>query len=108
MISFKLCLKDIINDLKTSGTWKIPLTIAINFISSKNDNYEERKMHLKKHEIVMNDEADENIGELFESFRKRYYNKFEESIKGNDSVFDYLHLCIINVIESIRIVVDHI
>ena len=59
-------------------------------------------------EIMMNDEADENIGELFESFRKIYYNKFEEFIKGNDSAFDYLHLCIINVIESIRIVVDHI
>ena len=45
MISFKLCLKDIINDLKTSDTWKIQLAIAINFISSEDDNNEERKMH---------------------------------------------------------------
>ena len=45
MISFKLCLKDIINHLKTSDTWKIQLAIAINFISSEDDNNEERKMH---------------------------------------------------------------
>ena len=28
-------LKDIINDLKNSGTWKIQLTITISFISLK-------------------------------------------------------------------------
>ena len=33
-------LKDIINSLKNSGTWKIQLLIAINFIFSK-DNDEE-------------------------------------------------------------------
>ena len=37
-------LKDIINDLRKSDTWKIQLTIAINFVSSK-DNDEERVMH---------------------------------------------------------------
>ena len=29
------CLRDIIIDLQNSDTWKIQLTIAINFISSK-------------------------------------------------------------------------
>ena len=38
-------LKDIINDLKKSDTWKIQLTITINFISSKDDNDEERETH---------------------------------------------------------------
>ena len=37
-------LKDIINYLKKSDTRKIKLTIAINFVSSK-DNDEERVMH---------------------------------------------------------------
>ena len=37
-------LKDIINDLKKSDTWKIQLTIASNFISSLNGD-EERVMH---------------------------------------------------------------
>ena len=39
-------LKDIINYLKKSGTWKIQLTIANNFISFI-DNDEERVMHSK-------------------------------------------------------------
>ena len=53
-------LKDIINGLKKSGTWKIQLiTITINFISSKNDNDEGHVMHSKSDtiEIMMNDEA---------------------------------------------------
>ena len=37
-------LKDIINGLKKFDTWKIQLTITINFISSKADNDEERVM----------------------------------------------------------------
>ena len=35
-------LKYLINDLKKSGTGKIQLTIAINFISSRDDNDKER------------------------------------------------------------------
>ena len=46
-ILIKLALwKDIINNLKKFDTWKIQLTIAINFISSK-DNDKERVMHSK-------------------------------------------------------------
>ena len=46
--------------------WKIQLTIAINFISSK-DNDEERVMHSKSDniEIMINNRADEVIEELF-------------------------------------------
>ena len=53
-------LKDIINNLKKSGTWKIQLTIANNFISFA-DNDEERVMHSKSNdiELMLNDEADE-------------------------------------------------
>ena len=39
-------LKDIINDLKKSDTWKIQLAIAINFISAK-DTDKECVMHSK-------------------------------------------------------------
>ena len=35
-------LKYLINDLKKSGTGNIQLTIAINFISSRDDNDKER------------------------------------------------------------------
>ena len=69
-------LKNITNDLKESGTWKIHLTITINFISSKDDNDE---MHSKSDsiEMMMNDGAEEVIEELFESLKKRYQNNLK-------------------------------
>ena len=84
-------LKDI-NNLKKSETCKIQLTIAINFISSK-DNDEEHVMHSKSDniEIMINDEADEIIKELFDSLENIYENNLE-SLKGSDFVFDYVHL----------------
>ena len=58
-----LYLKGIINNLKESHTWKIQLTIRINFISSNDDKYEERAMHSKSDiiEIMISDEANEVI-----------------------------------------------
>ena len=40
-------LRDIVNDLKQSDTWKIQLTITINLISAKDDNDEEHVMDSK-------------------------------------------------------------
>ena len=66
-------LKDIINNLKKSETWKIQLTMANNFISPT-DYVEKGVMHLKSDniEIMINDEADEIIEELFDSLKNRY------------------------------------
>ena len=56
-----------INDLKKSDISKIQLTITINFISSKDDNNEERVMHSKSKNIetMISDEADEVIKNFF-------------------------------------------
>ena len=64
-------LKDIIDNIKQSDTWKIQLTIAINFISSKNDTDEEQVMHSKSDniEIMINDEADDVI-KIFLNYSK--------------------------------------
>ena len=53
-------------------TWKIHLTVANNFISSI-VNDEESVMHSKSDniEIMINDEADEIIKELFYSLKKK-------------------------------------
>ena len=67
--------------------WKNRLTIAKNFISSI-DNDEEHVMHSK---IMINDEADEVIKELFNSPKNRYQNNLE-SMKNNEFVFDYVQL----------------
>ena len=52
------------------NTWKIQLTIAINFISSI-DNDEKRVMHSKSDnkKVMINDEADEVIKILFKSLK---------------------------------------
>ena len=86
-------LKDIINDLKKSDTYKIQLTIKINFLSSKHDGDEEHVMHSKSDniEIMTNDRANDVIKELSKSLKNRYQNNLE-SMKGSEFVFDYVHL----------------
>ena len=58
--SIKSYMKNIMNNLKKFDTCKSQLTIAINFISSK-DTDEERVMHSKSDniEIIIHDKADE-------------------------------------------------
>ena len=41
---------------------------------------------------MMNREAEEVIEKLFESLKKIYQNKLEESMKDSNFVFDYVHL----------------
>ena len=71
-------LKDIINNLKTSDTLEIQLTIENNIISSI-DNNEEPVMDSKsdKIAIIINDEADEVIKGLFDLLKNRYKKQFE-------------------------------
>ena len=70
-------LKDIINDLEKPDTWKIQLTIAISFISSKY-NDEEQVMHSKRDNIEIkvkiNGKADEVINKRFQSLLSRKQN----------------------------------
>ena len=42
-------------------------------------------------EIMISDQADEVIKELFDSLKDRYQNNLE-SMKGSELVLDYLHL----------------
>ena len=83
-------IKDI-NNLKKSDMLIDQLKIANNFISSIDNNDEEHLMHSKSDniEIMINDEADEVIKELFDSLKNRYQNNLE-SMK--DSVFNYVRL----------------
>ena len=67
---------------KTSSKWKIQLTMASNFISSK-DSDETRTMHTKSNnvEIMIGSETNEIIKELFESFLQKYQEGLEESMR---------------------------
>ena len=65
-------MRDIIINHQKSDTWKIQLTIAINFTSSK-DVDEESVMHSKSDnkEFMSYDNANEVVNELFESLLSR-------------------------------------
>ena len=82
-------LKDIINNLKKSDTWKIELSIAVNCIYSK-DNDEECVMHLKSDniEIMINDKPEEAIEERFQSLRFRCQIGLETSLRGSNVIFN--------------------
>ena len=77
----------------TQGEWKIQLTMAINFISSNNSN-ETCTMHAKSNyiEIMIGNETDEIIRELFESLLQRYKQDLEEKMKVSEFVFDHVDL----------------
>ena len=85
-------LKDIINNIKKSDTWRIQLSIAINFVFSK-DNDEKQGIYSKSVsiEIMINDEASKVIKKLFKSLRNRYQNNLE-SMKNSELLFDYVYL----------------
>ena len=72
--------------------WKIQLTMATNFISSK-DSSETRTMHTKSNniEIMTDNETDEIIRELSESLLQRYQERLEESMRGSEFAFDSVH-----------------
>ena len=82
-------LSDIINDHKTQGEWKIHLTMAINFFSSK-DFEETRTMYCKSDniEVMMGNEIYKIIEDLFDSFLQMYQKHLEESMRESEFVFD--------------------
>ena len=59
---------DIMIGLQNSGRWRVQLTIAVDFISSK-DFKEQRVMHSKSSstKFMAYDDANENVDEYFES-----------------------------------------
>ena len=79
--------------LKKLKKQKIQLTIAINFIFSK-DNDEEHVRHSKSDniKIMINNKANEVIKELFKLIKNKYQNNLEELMKGNDFVSNCFYL----------------
>ena len=83
---------------KTSSEWKIQLTMAINFISSR-DSDETRTMHTKSNnvEIMVGSETNEIIENLFESFLQKYQEGLEESVRGCEFVYDSVDVLYYNL-----------
>ena len=80
---------DTIMKHKTQSEWKTQLTMAINFISSK-DSDETSTMHAKNDnvEIMMGRETNEIIEELFKSFLPKYQEVLEDLVRGSEFIFE--------------------
>ena len=71
----KVCSGNKVTEYETNlGEWKVELTMAINFVSSKYDSDEIRPMHTKGDNIetVMGNETNEITEELFKSLLQRH------------------------------------
>ena len=76
-------LKDMINDYKSKGEWKIQLVMTVIFVSFIDKN-ETQVMHKKSDVKIMNGaDTNEAINELIKSFTKRYQEGLETKIKGS-------------------------
>ena len=97
-------LRDMINNHKTLGEWKIQLSMKINFVSSKDYSDETRTTSnwSDNIEIIMGNETYDNIDELIKSFLQRYQENLEKSMKRSEFLFNsvdllYYHLHKINL-----------
>ena len=79
-----------INDYKNQSEWKIQLTTAINFISSKRNSDETRIMHTKSNniEIMIGSDTDKVIEDLFKCLLQRYQENLEGKMRGSEFIFD--------------------
>ena len=80
-------------DLQSSNTWKIQLTIAVNFISSK-DTEEEHVMYSPSDNIkfATYNDVNEVANEFFESLLLRYQDNLETSMRGSGFIFHSVQL----------------
>ena len=86
-------LRDMIDNHKARGEWKIQLTMRIIFVSFTDAN-ETRVMHTKSDNIVIMSgiETNDAINELFSSFAKRYQEGLETKMKGSSFTFERIDL----------------
>ena len=80
-------LRELLEEYKQKGEWKVQLTIEVNFISLKHGSDETRIMYTRSDniEIMFGDDNDNIIEQLFESLLKKY----EENLQNDNKCFQY-------------------
>ena len=80
-------LRELINDHKNKGEWKIQLTAQIYLRPGSNET---RCMHSRSvnEEFMNGSDTDGIIKELFKSLLQRYLQNLQEKMKGSDFAFD--------------------
>ena len=83
-------LRELIEEYKQKGEWKVQLTIEVNFISLKPGSNETRIMYTRSNniEIMFGDDNDDIIEQIFESLLKKYEENFQNEMIGSEFVFD--------------------
>ena len=86
-------LKDMIDDHKSKGEWKIQLAMRIIFVSFTDAN-ETREMHTKSDNIIImrGVETEDIINCLFNAFHKRYQEGLETKMRGSSFTFERIDL----------------
>ena len=86
-------LRDEIINLQKSGTWKVHLTIAINFVSSK-DVDEESVMHSENSDTKFKtfDNVNDIVDDFSSHFFQRYQNNLETLMRATDFIFHSVRL----------------
>ena len=86
-------LKDMIDDYKSKGEWKIQLVMRVIFVSFIDKN-ETQVMHTKSDNIkIMNGTNTINaMNELIDSFVKRYQEGLDTNMKGSSYIFERIDL----------------
>ena len=82
-----------IDDHNARGKWKIQLTMKINFVSVL-DRTQFQAMHINSNniEIMISNETNNIITELFNSIFKKYQEGLETKMKGSSFIFYHVNL----------------
>ena len=91
-------LRELINQYKNQGEWKLQLTAEINFISLKPGSDEIRIMYVRSdnEEFMSGDDTNDIIKSLFESFLQRYEENLQNKMRGSDFEFDGINFLYYN------------
>ena len=83
-------LKELIEEDKLKGEWKVQLTIEVNFISLKPGSDETHIMYTRSDnvEIMFGDDNDDIIEQLFESLLQKYEENLQNKMRGSEFEFD--------------------
>ena len=83
-------LRELLEEYKQKGEWKVQLTIEVNFISLKPGSDETRIMYTRSNniKIMFGDDNDDIIAQLFESLLKKYEGNLQNKMRGSEFEFD--------------------
>ena len=83
-------LRELLEEYKQKGEWKVQLTIEVNFISLKPGSDETRIMYTRRDNIekMFVDDNDDIIEQLFESLLKKYEENLQNKMRGSEFEFD--------------------